>query len=150
MTRPRAPHPDDTLAYLAGSWSLEREIVDHRAGITGLFLGDGEVRTHGRTGRYEERGRLRLGAYDGPAHRVLQFTAAGGAVAVSFADGRPFFELDLAHGHCRAVHPCRADRYELEFEVAASELLLERWRVTGPAKDYEARTTWRRQGSSPG
>jgi hypothetical protein len=137
---------DDTLAYLTGAWELERTITDHRTGATGSFAGGGEVRTVGRRGRYEERGRLRLGGYDGSTHRALEFVGTdGGAVAVRFADGRPFIELNLVDGTWRAVHPCRLDRYELRFEVGSSDLLLEHWRVTGPAKDYEARTTWRRR-----
>ncbi|MGH2916709.1 MAG: DUF6314 family protein [Solirubrobacteraceae bacterium] len=136
---------DDTLAYLAGAWSLERRLVDHRAGLAGSFVGEAEVVTAERAGRYEERGRLRFDGYDGPAHRALDLTAAGAAVTVSFTDGRPFFLLDLAPGGCSAVHVCRADRYELEFELGGRNLLLERWRVTGPAKHYEARTTWERQ-----
>jgi hypothetical protein len=136
---------DDTLDYLTGSWVLERVITDHRIGATGFFGGDGELRTIGRRGRYEERGRLKFGGYDGSAYRALDLIAAdNGVVAVRFADGRPFFYLELRSGLCRAVHPCSPDRYEFEFEIGAPDLLLERWRVTGPMKDYEAQTTWRR------
>lgn len=142
------PHMEieDTLEYLSGTWDLTRIFADHRAGTTGSFAGTAEVRTHDRRGRYEERGRLRFGGCDTSAHRALQLVGVdGGAVAVRFIDGRPFFDLDLVRGTCRAVHPCRADRYELAFEVGSPDLLVERWRVTGPEKDYEAETTWRRQ-----
>jgi hypothetical protein len=136
----------DTLAYLSGRWRLSRAIVDHRSGVRGSFDGVAEVQTHGRQGRYEERGRLRFGSYDGSARRALDLIATdGGGVTVRFTDGRPFFDLDLLPGICRAMHPCSEDRYELEFGVSSPDLLLERWRVHGPAKDYEARTTWRRQ-----
>jgi Family of unknown function (DUF6314) len=136
----------DTLAYLTGAWGLERTLADHRTGATGSFAGDGELRTIGRRGRYEERGRLRFGGYDGTAHRALDLIGADdGAVAVRFVDGRPFFQLSLGCGTCRAVHRCGEDRYELQFEARTPDLLLERWRVTGPAKDYAAQTTWRRR-----
>jgi hypothetical protein len=137
---------DDTLAYLTGAWLLDRSIADHRAGTTGSFEGDGELQTIGRQGRYEEQGRLRFGDHDTSARRALDLIGTdAGAVAVRFTDGRPFFELDLLSGTCRAVHQCRLDRYELHFEVGSPGLLLERWRVTGPEKDYEAQTTWRRR-----
>jgi hypothetical protein len=136
----------DTLEYLTGAWELERTFVDHRVGATGSFAGTAQVLTRDRRGRYEERGRLRFGGYDGSAHRSLELICTDdGTVAVRFVDGRPFFDLDLGRGTCHAVHPCRADRYEIAFEVASSDLLVERWRVTGPEKDYEAETTWRRQ-----
>jgi hypothetical protein len=144
-------HLDDTLSYLTASWRLERRITDHLARTAGSFAGSATVRAAGRRARYEERGRLRFGGYDGQAHRRLDLVAtAGGAVAVQFADGRPFFELDLVNGTCVAVHPCRQDRYELDFEVRSPDVLLERWRVTGPLKDYEAQTTWRRLEASVG
>lgn len=137
---------DDTLAYLTGSWTLERAIDDHRAGTTGSFEGDGEVRAAGRRGRYEEHGQFRLGSYHASAHRALDLVGDDdGGVALHFLDGRPFIDLNLAHGTWRAMHQCSPDLYELEFEVGSSDLLVERWRVTGPAKDYEARTTWRRR-----
>lgn len=136
----------DTLAYLAGSWRLERAIADHRAGASGSFSGCGELVTTGRRGHYEERGHLRFRGRESSAHRALDLIALpGGGVAVRFTDGRPFFDLDLRHGTCRAVHPCRQDRYELQYVVDSPDVLVERWRVTGPAKDYEAETTWRRR-----
>jgi hypothetical protein len=135
----------DTLAYLTGPWGLARTIADHRTRASGSFFGDAALHTVGRRGRYEERGRLRFGGYDGSARRALDLVATdGGAVAVRFTDGRPFFELSLLSGTGRAVHQCGPDRYELHFEVGSPDLLLERWRVTGPVKDYEAETTWRR------
>ncbi len=137
---------DDTLAYLTGVWVLERAITDHHTGVTGLFEGDGVLQTAGGRGRYEERGRLRFAGYDGSAQRALDILGTvAGTVAVHFTDGRPFFELNLLNGTCDAVHRCGLDRYELRFEARSPNLLLERWRVTGPAKDYEARTTWRRR-----
>ena len=144
-------HIADTLAFLLGDWALERTLTDHRAGADGRFEGTARLRPFGgreaagRRARYEERGRLRYRDLQTSASRTLDYRATGaGAVAVSFADGRPFFELDLRTGTCRATHPCGDDVYELEFELVGDALLRERWRVTGPAKDYEATTTWRR------
>lgn len=136
---------EDTLGYLAGRWALRRSLVDHRTGVTGSFAGDGEVQTLGPRGRYEERGRLRLGDHEGSVRRALDLVRSdGAAIDVRFTDGRPFFELDLSRGVAEAVHHCGRDRYELRFEVNAGDLLLEWWRVTGPHKSYDARTTWQR------
>lgn len=136
----------DTLTYLAGSWTLTRSITDHRTPVTGSFAGDGEVETLGRRARYEEHGRMSIGGYDGSARRALDLIGSDDShVAVRLTDGRPFFELDLSHGISRAVHHCGRDRYELRFEVADGDLLLEHWHVLGPEKDYEAHTTWQRR-----
>lgn len=137
----------DPLAYLAGEWSLRRTIVDHGNCVTGRFEGDGRCRAVGRRGHYEEDGTLTFGARASHARRALQLIAVdGGTIDVRFADGRPFFELDLRAGRCDAVHHCGADLYELQFEVIGADRLLERWRVSGPAKDYAAQTLWRRRG----
>jgi hypothetical protein len=137
---------EDTLAYLAGTWTLSRAIVDHRTGVSGSFAGDAEVQILGRRGRYEEHGRLRFGGYDSSARRALDLIGTEGSmVTVLFTDGRPFFDLDLFTGTCRAMHQCSLDRYQLEFGVSSPDLLIERWRVRGPEKDYDARTTWRRR-----
>lgn len=137
---------DDTLAFLTGTWALERAIADHRTGASGAFEGEGRVQVVSRRGRYEEHGRLHLGRYAGSAQRALDLVeSSGGAVAVHFTDGRPFFELNLVTGTCAATHQCRLDRYELRYEVASPDVLVEHWRVTGPEKDYEAETRWRRR-----
>jgi hypothetical protein len=135
----------DTLAYLTGTWTLSRAIIDHVSRVSGAFNGHAQVLASGRRARYEERGRLRFGSYDSRAQRALDLIGTdGGWVAVRFTDGRPFFDLDLTRATCRAVHQCSRDRYELEFRIKSPRLLVERWRVRGPEKDYEARTTWRR------
>ncbi|HZE05330.1 MAG TPA: DUF6314 family protein, partial [Solirubrobacteraceae bacterium] len=110
----------DTLAFLLGDWSLQRTLTDHRAGAEGLFQGTARLHPSGapdappRRARYEERGRLRYRDHETTAFRTLDYRATGtGAVAVSFSDGRPFFELDLRTGTCRATHPCGEDVYEL-------------------------------------
>lgn len=138
---------EDTLAYLTGTWMISRVIEDHRTSVSGAFAGEAEVhKLARRRGRYEEHGRLRFGSYDGRARRALDLVSTyGGRVAVLFTDGRPFFDLDLLTGFHRAAHQCVRDHYEFEFAVNSPDRLLERWRVRGPQKDYEARTTWQRQ-----
>ena len=60
---------------------------------------------------------------------------------VRFADGHLFYRLDLRSGRCTAVHQCREDRYEITYLVLGEDVMEERWRVTGPAKDYQAAAT---------
>lgn len=148
----------DTLAHLVGMWTVERTIRDHRAGADGSFEGALSVTTEPgglgarhRRARYEERGRFRLGGHDGPAARSL--LCAGredGSALLHFPDGRPFVVCDLRSGTWRACHPCAEDRYDLRFTVVAAAVLEEHWRVRGPAKDYEAWTTYRRVGARTG
>jgi hypothetical protein len=141
---------DDTLSILMGEWQLERVIEDHLKATCGRFEGTATVASADANdvATYDECGRVSFGAHEGPSHRALIFTRRPeGGVAVTFADGKPFFELDLRAGHCEALHPCRADTYELAFELRSRDHLTERWRVRGPEKDYDAVTTWRRSRS---
>lgn len=148
----------DTLAHLIGTWTVARTIRDHRAGADGSFEGTlsvtpepgGRAAPHWRA-RYEERGRFRLGAHDGPAARSLVCVGReDGSVLLHLPNGRPFVVCDLRSGTWRACHPCAEDRYDLRFTVVAAEVLEEHWRVRGPAKDYEAWTTYRRVGARIG
>jgi hypothetical protein len=145
-----------TLEFLLGRWSIERVIEDHRDAATVRFTGEalvtlaegeGEGEGEGEArASYVEQGQMSLGAHTGPARRTLGLHERGdGTVALEFPDGRPFLELDLCAGRSRATHPCGADSYELAFEVLGPNKLLERWRVSGPAKDYDAETVWRRR-----
>ena len=148
----------DTLDFLLGAWSLERELTDHRTGAHGWFTGSAEVKLFDRararasaaleltsvSAVYRESGTLRFAGHEGPAERELRFLPAAGAVQMLFSDGRPFANLDLRDGSCHARHDCRADRYELRFDLAGPDRLNESWRVLGPSKDYEALTSWSR------
>jgi Family of unknown function (DUF6314) len=95
--------------------------------------------------RYAERGELRLGGHRGPASRALLYRELpGGAADVRFADGRPFYRLDLRSGMCTVRHDCGQDRYVISHLVRAADWLEERWQVTGPRKAYDGVTTLRR------
>lgn len=149
MTRhTRVVRVDDTLGFLLGEWSLERHLHDRLSGERAVFTGTASVtRLRGPEGSasYEERGRLRCGAHDGEATRVLELARRGAAVLARFADGRPFVEIDLRTGRAACVHLCGGDRYELSFAVLAPDELEERWRVEGPETAYVARTVLRRR-----
>jgi hypothetical protein len=136
----------NTLRFLLGDWSIERVIEDHHAASTLRFSGEAVVEPTAAGARYLERGRVSSAAHSGPARRCLEFSErADASVRVDFQDGSPFLDLDLSDGRSSATHPCRADTYEMAFEVLGPNTLLERWRVTGPAKDYTAETVWHRR-----
>jgi hypothetical protein len=144
----------DTLEFLAGTWTVDRSIEDHRSGVSGSFRGsavlagipgDDEAATISRASYYES-GELRYGAHAGTAWRRLEYVRCGGAVLLYFTDGRPYTDLDLRSGSWRAEHQCVADHYEVRTMVRSPDELLELWRVRGPDKDYDASTTLRRAG----
>ena len=141
-----------TADFLSGEWDLARRISDHRTGQVGTFRGTASYRPSaesgsGRTLAYTESGELRLGGRRGPASRSLLVVDAGdGTADIRFADGREFYRLDLRSGTCAAEHPCRADLYNVTVTRLSPDCYAETWRVTGPAKDYELRTTYTRSG----
>ena len=158
----RSVRTSGTLEFLRGHWRAERLITDFRSGQTGSFTGTAVIAERpggpapsGHPARaavpvplaYEEQGELRFGGHRGPARRsLLLVPAADGTAAVLFADGRPFFSLDLRTGVCTAEHPCGRDSYVVSVRVLGPDTYTERWRVTGPGKDYEMTTTLTRIG----
>lgn len=140
----------DTLAFLMGTWNLDRSIEDHRSGIGGSFAGKAALvkvepnqrSVLGERARYDEEGELRFGTHVGPASRRLGYRQLNsGAAMLHFADGRPFADLDLRSGAWRSVHSCGDDRYEITTIVRSCRVVQENWRVRGPSKAYEAATT---------
>ncbi len=147
-----------TRDFLRGSWWAERELADHRSGQPGSFLGmatfSAEAVDPG-TGMdvddgmlvYHERGELRFGRHRGPASRSLLYRPKpDGSAEVLFADGRPFYLLDLRSGFWEAEHPCGADHYLVTVRVLGADSLTEHWRALGPDKDYLMKTTLTRIG----
>jgi hypothetical protein len=138
--RALGPEPD---ALLPGRWTVDRTLHDAARGA-GTFAGEAEFAPDAAGIAWRERGRLRLGGYDGPAARELRIEPDGAGWAVRFADGRPFHPLDLSGGRCAAAHPCGGDVYEGEYELAGPDELRVRWRVRGPAKDQRIESRYRR------
>ncbi|MFI7385703.1 DUF6314 family protein [Streptomyces sp. NPDC049813] len=146
MTGEAWPVPD-VLAYLAGSWRVERTVRDRAEDLTGVFTGTtrftaaaGGGLLHVESGVFTWRGVAR------PAERTLRFLpdATPGTAVVRFADGRFFHGLDLRGGHHVADHPCSADLYRGEFTVDAADRWRTVWRVRGPAKDLVLATEYHR------
>jgi hypothetical protein len=125
------------IAYLAGRWTVHRQLTDLVRGVEGEFVGVAEIAPDGT---WTERGRLRLGAYDGEARRVLRIVDGG----VEFADGRPFHALDLGGGACAVEHLCGDDRYAGEYVVSEPDELRVVWFVTGPRKRQHIESVYRR------
>jgi hypothetical protein len=143
----------DTYLFLLGEWRVERTLEDHRLHETGLFSGTATIAPCGRgpqqTAQYHEVGQLRFGAYRGTAFRSLRYLRdQGGAVTVTFEDGRRFVACDLRSGRCATTHLCGDDRYEVSWRVVSRDVLVEQWRARGPCKDYEARCVLQRLRAS--
>jgi Family of unknown function (DUF6314) len=140
--------PGGTLEFLLGRWQADRAIEDFRSGQRGSFAGIATFAAAEPGGlTYREQGELQFGGHRGPASRsLLYLPAADGSAAVLFADGRPFFTLDLRTGACAAEHPCGRDSYQVTVRVLGPDAYTESWRVTGPGKDYEMTTRLTRIG----
>jgi hypothetical protein len=139
-----------TIEFLCGDWDVERRISDRRASQDGVFRGTARFRpaAGGRELEYTEDGELLFGSHRGPARRSLIYREReDGAADVRFADGREFYRLDLRSGTWQAEHPCRADRYQVTVTRLSPDSFTETWQVTGPDKDYELETTYRRIGA---
>jgi hypothetical protein len=141
----------DALAYLAGTWRIERSVRDLAGGDEGRFTGTAVLRPlpeeEGEGGlRYEESGTFVWRGTARAAGRVLRFLPgpAPGTADVRFADGRPFHDLDLTTGRHVADHPCAADLYRGEFTVRDADRWRTVWRVAGPAKDLLLTTDYTR------
>ncbi|MFC6066429.1 DUF6314 family protein [Streptomyces ochraceiscleroticus] len=142
----------DALAYLAGGWSVERELRD--GGHTGRFTGRAEFRVGDADDGWlhEEEGVVEWGGVTRDAVRTLRMLPLpDGTAEVSFADGRPFHLLDLRRGRWTAVHQCAADRYEGTFTVLSPDEWHLRWAVSGPAKNQLLTSVYRRarRGGGP-
>ena len=142
-----APWPvADLRAFLLGSWTLDRVILDRSRAMTGALEGEARFSPCAGGLLYEEHGILTLGEHRGRAERsyLYLFPEGGGRASVRFRDGRPFHELDLSCGEDRVSHPCRLDLYEGLFTVLGPAWWQSEWKASGPRKDYVLLTTYSR------
>ncbi|ROS51381.1 DUF6314 family protein [Frigoribacterium sp. PhB24] len=141
--------PAETLALLLGRWAVTREIDDHRTGERARFDGTATIEEaradSDLVATYDEAGELVVGGRRTPATRRLGYAPRGdGSLDVRFVDGRHFVDLDLRTGTWEAHHPCAPDHYRVETRVLSPTSFDERWTVRGPAKSYDALTTYDR------
>jgi hypothetical protein len=130
----------DPVAFLLGTWSIDRDVHDALSGQDGTYEGTATFAPDGDGLAWTERGTLRLGDHVGRTHRDMVVVPGRGPDAgpweVLFGDGRPFHPLDLATGACRVDHPCGEDHYAGGIRVERPGLFVVSWRVVGPRKDH--------------
>lgn len=118
---------------LAGSWQLDRRLVDRRAGQLGHVTGRLELTLVGPNVRWFESGEL---AWDGELFQVsreLRIVPDGEGWAVRFTDGRLFHPWRPGQF---VEHPCADDLYRGLISVNPTRARLRvLWDVTGPGKD---------------
>lgn len=146
MSGPTPPAGDPVRA-LAGAWRIDRTVRDLKGGHDAAFRGHAHIVPDGDGLAWAEEGRLVTADHAGRARRAMRIVPAGAGWEVLFEDGRPFHPLDLTGGDCTVVHLCGRDRYDGTYRLAGPDRLLVRWHVTGPAKDLDIRSEYRRDGA---
>lgn len=137
------------MSFLPGEWRVHRDITDRRDHRNGVFVGRAVFEPGSLPGElsYAEEGEITIAGSSHPAGRRLIYRDLGGpAMDVRFADGRPFYRLELLDGRWSADHPCGADHYRVTGRVLHPGAWTERWHTVGPAKDYDLDTTYTRIG----
>lgn len=138
-------------AYFLGVWHLARTIEDRRDQRHGYLRGSAEFTPDGLDLRYREAGRLRLGDYAGAVEQHYRYAfPRPDHATVRFADGRPFFDLELSQGRGAFTHMCGADMYRGTIEILDAACFAMSWRVSGPRKDYCLRGRYRRRHEMAG
>ena len=152
-----APAPDagpecDLRAYLLGSWSVDRILLDRTNGTRGTFTGvvrftaldDGGLSFH-------EEGTVRLAAgngkpFTGPASRSYLFspTESPAAMDVTFPDGRPFHRMSFSPDARQDRHWCDPDTYRVSYTLHGPDGFSYAWDVRGPRKDQLLESVLRR------
>jgi hypothetical protein len=164
-----APAPDagpvfDLRAYLLGSWSVDRTLLDRASGTRGSFTGvvrftplasgpgreeaadDGGLRLH-------EEGTVAWTSFDGapftgPASRdyLLRPGDTPDVLAMYFPDGRPFHRMGFGGLSSSDEHWCDPDAYRVRYTMLGPDEFRYTWDVAGPAKDQLLESVLRRLG----
>jgi hypothetical protein len=130
-----------TIGFLIGRWDIRRRVLDLGRGVEGAFEGVAVIEPDEDGLRWRERGRLRLGAYDGVAVREYRIAPRADGWMVEFADGRPFHPLAFGGP---VEHVCGEDRYAGEYAVRGPDAFDVVWLVRGPHKHQRIESAYRR------
>lgn len=147
---PQSPDdaPDfDLRAYLLGSWTVERTLLDRSTGTRGAFTGVARFTTMDDGGlRFREAGTVAWASvpggpagtpFSGPASReyLLRPTGSPDTMDMFFPDGRPFHRMGFGPESCHDRHWCDPDSYRVSYTATSPDGFSYQWDVTGPAKD---------------
>ena len=141
--------PDfDLRAYLLGSWTVERTLLDRSTGTRGSFTGVVRFTDTPDGGglSYREEGTVSWASvpggpagtpFSGPASReyLLRPTGTPDTLDMFFPDGRPFHRMGFGPQSGRDQHWCSPDTYRVHYTWTGPDEFRYQWDVTGPAKD---------------
>ena len=144
--------PDfDLRAYLRGTWSVDRTLLDRRTGTRGSFTGVVRFTDDDGGLHWREEGTVSWAPFDGapftgPASReyLLRPADTAAVMDVFFPDGRPFHRMGFTGHSNQDVHWCDPDTYRVTYTVLGPDEVGYRWDVTGPAKDQLLESVLRR------
>lgn len=132
---PTATSIEDAVAFLTGTWSTRRSLIDRASGTEGTFTGTTTFTPDEGGLRWNEEGTVTWPHFQGPAFRSYAVVGDGASMSVHFDDGRLLCRLDLSGGRARDDHACSPDTYRVEFVITSPDSIEYSWDVTGPAKD---------------
>ncbi len=134
-----------TLQDFIGFWDIDRDIDDRLTGLQSTFSGTATIH---KDGNYAENGDLTLptGAVLKASRTYLWFDMPGG-IQINFPDGRPFHQIRLTHPTDR--HLCDPDTYDVRYDLGKFPDWTAFWHVTGPKKDYEMVSRYRKRPGHP-
>ncbi len=136
----------------AGTWTVERHLLDRATGTRGTFTGVVRFSPTDDGGlALREEGTIRWPAFTGPASReyILKTADRPDALDVFFADGRPFHRMSFSPQANLDQHWCDPDTYRVSYTCGGPDAFSYTWDVTGPRKDLLLSSALHRLGSKP-
>ena len=160
-TAPGAGPVTDLRAFLLGSWSVHRTMLDRSTGSLGhftgvaLYTGTSDTGTNDGGLHYREHGTVSwatAGArpFTGSASREYVLRPAAepadepGMMDMFFPDGRPFHRMGFADLSHQDRHWCDPDTYRVDYTLIGPDEFRYSWDVTGPAKNLLLESVVRR------
>ncbi|WP_284985941.1 DUF6314 family protein [Arthrobacter sp. fls2-241-R2A-172] len=141
------PTPD-LRAYLAGSWHVERTLLDRASGTRGTFTGVVRYTENPDGGLdYREDGTMHWPTHSGAAFReyLLKPGTSPERMDVFFPDGRPFHTMSFSEQGHEDEHWCDPDDYRVSYSYEGPDSFSFAWDVRGPAKDLLLESHVKRQ-----
>ncbi|WP_416405152.1 DUF6314 family protein [Arthrobacter sp. LFS091] len=141
------PTPD-LQAYLAGSWHVERTLLDRASGTRGTFTGVVRYTENPDGGLdYREDGTMHWPTHSGAAFReyLLKPGTSPERMDVFFPDGRAFHTMSFTEQGHEDEHWCDPDDYRVSYSYEGPDSFSFAWDVRGPAKDLLLESHLKRQ-----